>query len=78
MANIVKNVAGTAIVDVTIDSSEGTTEPSSTAMNIADSDVIAEEIQRQQRELSPLRYCRFIADNPKLAFGKTSQTFRHP
>ena len=31
---------------------------------------IAEEIQKKQRELPPLRYCRFIAENPKLAFGK--------
>ena len=78
MANIMKNVAGTAVVDVTFASSEGHTGPSNTAMDIADSDVIAEETERKQRELSPLRYCRFIAGNPKLAFGKTSQTFRHP
>ena len=78
MANITKNVAGTAVVDVTFDSSEEQTGPSNTAMSIVDSDVIAEELQRRKRELSPLRYCRFIADNPKLAFGKTSPTFRHP
>ena len=35
-----------------------------------DHDAASEEKQRKKRELPPLAYCRFIAGNPKLAFGK--------
>ena len=80
MASTATDVVSTAVFDVTIDTRKDNTEPvvngqagpSSNAPNTSDSDVMAEEIQNKKREQPPLRYCRFIVDNPKLAFGKTS------
>ena len=80
MASTATDVVSTAVFDVTIDTRKdntgpvlnGQTGPSSNAPNTPDSDVMAEDIQKKKREQPPLRYCRFIVDNPKLAFGKTS------
>jgi len=74
MATSRNDISGTD-VDVALDTrpgiANGETGQNITTMDIADSDVIAEEIERKKRELTPLRYCRFIAENPKMAFGKT-------
>ena len=50
----------------------GQAAPDNPVREATDSDVIAEEIQRKKRDLSPLAYCRFITNRPKLAFGKIS------
>ena len=84
MANDAKDVADTDISDPEITTAKGETGHNksdqaglgSSSTDISESDAIAEEVQRKQRELPPLRYCRFIAENPKLAFGKES-TLEH-
>ena len=78
MVNAANGVAGTEMVDVELETRNGNagnvknghvvtiaypTEPD-------DHDSIAEEVQRKKRDLPPLRYCVFITENPKLAFGK--------
>ena len=71
-------MARTDTVNVAFDAEEGNAEsvadgqtgPRNCVTDVTDSDVIADEIEIKKREVSPLRYCRFIADNPKLAFGK--------
>ena len=73
MATSRNDISGTD-VDVALDTrpgiANGETGQNITTMDIADSDVIAEEVERKKRELTPLRYCRFIAENPKMAFGR--------
>jgi len=73
-------VAGTQTADVAFDTMNGNARPvvngqagpDNVAQEATDSDVIAEEIQRKKRDLTPLAYCRFITSRPKLAFGKIS------
>ena len=73
-------VAGTQTVDVAFDTMNGNAAPvangqagpDNVVREATDSDVIAEEMQRKKRDLSPLAYCSFITNRPKLAFGKIS------
>ena len=78
MAGGTAYVARTDTVNAAFDAEEGNAEsvadgqtgPSNCVTDVAGSDDIAEEIEIKKRQMSPLRYCRLIADNPKLAFGK--------
>ena len=78
MAIDANGVAGTEMVDVALETKNGNAGnvknghvvPMSYPTDADDHDSIAEEIQRKKRELPPLRYCVFITENPKLAFGK--------